>query len=115
LDVIHNVDAKGLGIGAGITGALALVRAKFVWFPFHPLGYVLASTYFMKSCWFIFFLAWAVRLALFRVGGAHVIRRGLVPFCVGMFLACVAAIVIFDGVGIYMRMHGVAEIYSRIP
>ena len=115
LNFIHNVDAKGLGIGAVITGALAFLRAKLTWFPFHPLGYVLASTHFMKGCWFTFLVAWGVRMALFRLGGAHVIRRGLVPFCIGMFLACIAGILIFDGVGIYLRIQGVTNVYSKIP
>jgi hypothetical protein len=115
LNFVQNVDAKGLGIGAVITGVLAFLRAKLTWFPFHPIGYVLASTHFMKGCWFTFLVAWGVRMALFRLGGAHIIRRGLVPFCVGMFLACLAGIVIFDGVGVYLRTHGVTSVYSRIP
>jgi hypothetical protein len=94
---------------------LAFLRAKLAWFPFHPLGYVLASSFFMKGCWFIMFIAWAVRLGMFRLGGAHSIRRGLIPFCIGMFLACIASIVIFDVVGICMRMQGVETVYSKIP
>ncbi len=115
LDFVNNVDAKGLGIGAAITGTLAFLRAKLAWFPFHPLGYVLASTFFMKACWFALFVAWAIRLLLFRIGGAHVVRRGLVPFCIGMFLACIASILIFDVVGVWMRMQGLPDVYSRIP
>jgi hypothetical protein len=112
---MNNVDAKGLGIGAVITGTLAVLRAKLAWFPFHPLGYVLASTFFMKCAWFTLFVAWAIRLLLFRIGGAHMVRRGLVPFCVGMFLACIASILIFDVVGVWMRMQGLPDVYSRIP
>lgn len=114
-NLVRNVDAKGLGIGAAITGALAFLRAKLTWFPFHPLGYVLASTYLMKAIWVSLFLAWLVRLALFRVGGARYIRHGLVPFCVGMFLACIASIVVFDVVGFYLRSQGVVDIYTKIP
>jgi hypothetical protein len=115
MNIANNVDAKGLTIGAGITGAVAFLRMKFMWFPFHPIGYVLASSYFMKGAWFVLFLAWLARLVLFRLGGAHVIRRGLVPFCVGMFLGCVASIVVFDVVGICLRVQGVTEVYSKIP
>jgi hypothetical protein len=115
LNFAQNVDAKGLGIGAVVTGALVFLRAHLTWFPFHPLGYVLASTYFMKACWFTLFVAWAIRLMLFRIGGAHVVRRGLVPFCVGMFLACIASILIFDAVGVWMRLQGMTDIFSRIP
>ncbi len=115
LNVSQNIDAKGLTIGMGITGVVAFLRMKFMWFPFHPIGYVLASSFFMRTAWFIFFLAWLIRLILFRLGGAQVIRRGLVPFCVGMFLGCVASIAVFDVVGICLRVRGVTEVYSKIP
>ncbi len=115
LNFVSNPDAKGVGIGLVITVALAALRTHFTWFPFHPLGYVLASTFFMKSCWFYFFVAWLLRSILFRIGGAQTIRRGLAPFCVGMFLACLASIVIYDIAGILLRLSGITEIYCRIP
>ncbi len=115
LNFVSNQDAKGLGVGAVITGALAFLRAKIMWFPFHPLGYVMASTNFMRQTWFLAFLAWLARLALFRMGGAAVIRRGLVPFAVGMFIGCVVSIVLFDVTGLILRAQGVVEVYSRIP
>jgi hypothetical protein len=115
LNFAKNVDAKGLGIGVAITTALAVLRAKLAWFPFHPLGYVLASSWLMKGVWFTFLIAWLVRLVLFRLGGARMIRHGLVPFCVGMFVAAILSIVIFDVVGIYLRLQGVLDVYSKIP
>jgi hypothetical protein len=115
LNIIHNPDAKGLAVGAGITFALAGLRSLFTWFPIHPLGYVLASTYFMKGIWYFAVLAWAVRLSLFRLGGARTIREGLVPFCVGMFLAGIVSIFVFDLTGILLRMTGVVEVYSKMP
>ncbi|MEI6084619.1 MAG: DUF6784 domain-containing protein [Verrucomicrobiota bacterium] len=115
LNIFHNPDAKGLAIGAGITVALAAVRAKLMWFPFHPIGYVLASSHLMRNIWSTLLLAWIVRLAVFRIGGAQTIRRGLVPFCVGIFLACIVSIVIFDGVGIVLRTQGIREVYATMP
>jgi hypothetical protein len=52
---------------------------------------------------------------MLRLGGARTIRDGLMPFCVGMFLAAVVSIVVFDGVGILLRLKGVVEVYSGIP
>lgn len=115
LDFVNNVDAKGIGLGALVTGLLALLRSLFMWFPLHPLGYVLATTYFARGFWFIAFVAWLIRHIVLRIGGAHSIRKGLVPFCVGMFLACVASIMIFDVVGFYLRSIGMTNIYSRMP
>ncbi len=115
LDLRHNLDAKGLGIGLAITWLLAGLRSVFMWFPLHPIGYVLAPSYFMGGFWFCAFAAWLIRVLVLRLGGARSIREGLVPFCVGMFLACVVSILFFDLVGIVLRAQGVTSVYSAIP
>ena len=115
LNFLQNPHAKGLGIGVLITLALATLRAQCMWFPFHPIGYVLASSHFMRGAWFVLCLAWLLRVILLRLGGAQSIRRGLVPFCIGMMLACAASILFFDAVGIYLRFHGIVDVYANIP
>ncbi len=115
LDCLHNLDAKGLGIGAGITGILALLRSQFMWFPLHPIGYVLAPSHFMGGFWFCAFLAWLIRILILRIGGARSIREGLMPFCLGMFLACIVSVVLFGLVGIYLRLQGVTNLYVAMP
>jgi hypothetical protein len=115
LNFSRNTSAKGLAIGFVITCVLAFLRSTFMWFPLHPLGYVMATTYLSRTCWFMFFIAWAVRSIILRIGGAHTIRKGLVPFAIGAFIACMASIVIFDLVGIYMRSTGVVDIYCAWP
>ena len=115
LNVLKNPDAKGLGIGALAIFILAFLRARFAWFPFHPIGYILAPTYFMMGVWFPLFLAWLIRSVMLRIGGARMIRYGLVPFSVGIFIGAVASIFFFDAVGLYLRSEGATKIYSRIP
>jgi hypothetical protein len=115
MNIVQNVDAKGITIGVGVTGLLATLRSLFMWFPLHPLGYVLSTTYFMRGAWFIMLIAWLIRLIVLRIGGAHSIRKGLIPFCVGMFLACVVSIMLFDVVGFYLRSIGVTNIYCKMP
>jgi hypothetical protein len=115
LNIARNLHAKGLGIGVAITLALAVLRSTCMWFPLHPVSYLLASSYFLQGFWLPILLAWVLRTILFRLGGAQTIRKGLVPFCIGMFLACVATVVLFDIVGIYLRWHGFVDIYSKIP
>jgi hypothetical protein len=112
---IKNVDFKGVSIGMIVTTLLAALRALFVWFPLHPLGYVLATTHFARMTWFTCCVAWAVRSLVQRIGGAHSIRKGLIPFCVGMFVACVVSIFVFDVVGIVLRHMGVTNIYCKLP
>jgi hypothetical protein len=115
LNPVTNPDARGLAIGAAVTAALAFLRTRFAGFPLHPLGYVLAPTFFMMTAWFAMFVAWVIRTLMLKVGGAQMIRRGLVPFAVGMFLACIASVVLFDVVGILLRLQGITRIYSGIP
>lgn len=114
-DLVHNMNAKTIAIGAGVTGLLAYLRSAFVWFPFHPLGYLVATTPFGQVMWFTCFVAWLSRLVVLRIGGAHTVRTGLVPFAIGMFLACIVSIICFDVIGLYLRSVGVVDIYSSWP
>jgi hypothetical protein len=115
MNVAHNVDAKGLTIGIVVTGILTVLRSVFTWFPLHPLGYVIAATWFGRTMWLTCLVAWIIRLIVLKVGGAHSIRKGLVPFSVGMFVACITSTLIFDLIGIYLRTQGITRIYVGMP
>jgi len=115
LNFLTNVDAKGIGIGFVVTIILAALRSMFMWFPIHPLGYVLATTLFAHTMWFTTFLAWLIRVLVLRIGGAHSIRKTLIPFCVGMFIACMVSIIFFDIIAMYRYGHGIANAYSQWP
>ncbi|HOF87272.1 MAG TPA: hypothetical protein PLZ36_04075 [Armatimonadota bacterium] len=115
LDIVSNPDAKGIAVGLGITGALATLRHLFVWFPLHPLGYVLAASSFSFYVWFTCFVAWAIRAVVQRLGGAHTMRKALLPFAIGMFLACVASVVLFELIGLVLGATGPNQVYNKMP
>jgi hypothetical protein len=115
LDFANNIQAKGVGIGFVLTLVFAFLRQTFMWFPLHPLGYVVVAAHFGRVFWFTCFLAWLVRFITLRIGGTHSIRRGLVPFSVGMFLACMASIIIFEIVGMYFQARGMTTVYVGWP
>jgi hypothetical protein len=124
MNVLTNPDAKGLAVGAVVTVILAVLRSLFMWFPIHPLGYVLAGSHMMGGAspapihgafWLPALLAWAIRGIVLKIGGARAIRHALVPFCVGMFLACVFSMILFDAIGLILRANGVTNIYSGLP
>ena len=69
----------------------------------------------MMGVWFPLFIAWLVRSILLRIGGARMIRHGLVPFSVGLLLGAVTSIFFFDAVGLYLRAGGATKIYAGIP
>ena len=55
--------------GFVITAALMLLRTRFTWWVFHPVGYAMANTPTMNQVWLPFFLAWLFKtlvLALWR-------------------------------------------------
>ena len=70
------------GIKAMIAGGLAVVgltamRAHYLWWPFHPIGYAASNTIIVRSFWLCFFIAWLVKSILLRYGGVRWYRQGL--------------------------------------
>jgi hypothetical protein len=71
--------------GAAFTLFLIWMRTLPVWWPFHPIGYVLAETGTGASFWFHYLLAWALKCLILRWGGHRLYARAL-PFVVGVIL-----------------------------
>lgn len=77
--------AGGLAMlfGAAATGALALLRTRFIGFPLHPVGYVLCNTFTMNSFLVPTFIAWLAKTLVLRYGGQGLYHRSL-AFFVGL-------------------------------
>jgi hypothetical protein len=71
--------------GAGFAFVLSLLRTKFVWFPFHPVGYVLANTGTLYWLWCPFFVAWLCKVVITKYCGIKGYRATL-PFFLGLVL-----------------------------
>ena len=79
-------DTTGLpwvGIGALVTILLAYLRQRFLWWPLHPIGYVLGHTGTGLSFWTHYGIAWALKSLVLRYGGNDLYRRVL-PFVFGV-------------------------------
>ena len=72
-----------MAVGAVTTLALAALRSRFLWWPLHPIGYMIANSWGMHLNWGSFTLGWVVKVALLRWGGLRTFRRA-VPFFIGM-------------------------------
>lgn len=73
-------------IGGGLfTFFLIQMRSMFIWWPFHPIGYVMAETGAGGSFWFHYLMAWLFKLAVLRYGGHRLYVRTL-PFVTGLIL-----------------------------
>ena len=74
-----------VGAGACVTWLLMAARARFLWWPFHPVGYVLTGTFTLEWLWCSLFVGWLVKGLLLRYGGLTLYRQAL-PFFIGLIL-----------------------------
>ena len=87
---------SALALGAGVMGALMVVRSQLHWWPIHPLGFLVGTTYAMGCMWFSFFVGWLIKVILGQFGGGKTLRNAR-SFFLGViateaFLVAVAAI-----------------------
>ena len=74
-----------LGAGLGFSLLLTGLRSQLLWWPLHPVGLAVSSSWAMNYMWFPLFLAWLVKAALLRAGGLRAYRSAL-PFFFGLIL-----------------------------
>jgi len=71
--------------GVVVVFFLSAMRTRFIWFPFHPAGYVLANTGTMYWLWCPFLIAWLCKVIITRYAGIKGYRAAL-PFFLGLVL-----------------------------
>jgi len=92
------VQYLSMAMGAAIVGAMAWLRLNFVWWPIHPLGFVMATSWASLNLWFSLFLGWVFKLLTIRYTGL----RGYVtfrPLFMGVILGDVLGAVLWMVVG----------------
>jgi len=78
-------------LGGGIIGVsfifsivIAWMRIRFLWFPFHPGGYILGvSSGTIDVYWFALFVCWLIKLLILKHGGVATYRK-ILPFFMGL-------------------------------
>jgi hypothetical protein len=74
-----------MGSGALFYIFLAFMRFRFLWWPFHPIGYAVANTFTMQYLWSPFFFGWLAKVTALKSGGIKSYRR-FVPFFLGLIM-----------------------------
>ena len=82
------------GLGAGL---LTLLRSRWSWWPFHPLGLAFQATTGLRVYAFGMFLTWAFKYMVLRYGGIPLYRR-----CQPFFLGLIVGYIV--GIGISMTV-----------
>jgi len=101
--------AKGIAFFSGIFAVvwLMVMRLRFIWWPFHPVGYAVSSSWAMNPFWFSIFISWLVKSIILRTAGLKVYRSNIPLFLgliLGEFLAdsIISIAGTLEGVGTYI-------------
>ena len=62
---------------------LASMRTRFVWWPFHPVGYLVSGSFGLFRLWLPIFVTWLAKTLILRYGGLEWYRRAR-PFFFGL-------------------------------
>ena len=76
-----------LAMGVGAMGAvlLGMMRLRFWWWPFHPMGYLAANCWGMHWSYMPFMVGWLAKVLVTRYGGLH-LYRATIPLAIGVLV-----------------------------
>jgi hypothetical protein len=81
-----NIMAGGaIAFGACFAIFLMIMRIRFIWWYFHPLGYVLAPTMGMDMLWFCLLISFILKWGVLKIGGLKLYNK-ILPFFFGLIL-----------------------------
>ena len=90
-----------MGWGGLLYLLIAHLHDTYAWFPVHPIGLTLGLAGPVAWVWFSVFLAWLLKAAILRYGGARTYQRAR-PFFLGMVLGS------FTAAGMWIIIDAVA-------
>ncbi len=70
----------GFAVGAVICAVLIRMRQLFLWFPLHPIAYVVGTGFEASRMWFPFLIGWIAKALVTRYGSVNLYRTLQVPF-----------------------------------
>lgn len=75
----------GIAVGFAFSAFLMAMRFRFVWWPFHPIGYALAPDWTVGTIWLPLLIGQVAKSVVMRYAGVKTYRR-LMPFALGLIL-----------------------------
>ncbi|MFC1717028.1 DUF6785 family protein [Candidatus Poribacteria bacterium] len=88
---------------------LQIMRMRFLWWPLHPVGYLISSWTTFAGLWFSIFISWTIKFLLLRYRGVRGYRQA-VPFFLGLVLGDVMVTSIISILGLFF---GFRVVYLR--
>ncbi len=97
--------------GGGFTGWLMWMRQTFVWWPLHPIGYTMLSSWATFKLWFSIFLGWGMKFAIVKYGGLKAYRKAR-PVFLGLVVGEMTCAGLWAIVGM---VTGISSGYRILP
>jgi hypothetical protein len=90
-------------VGFIIVGLFTYMHARFVWFPFEPMGFILGTAYasLLAGYWFTFLIAWVAKTVTLRLGGSKLYEGTGVPMAGGIIAGAMVAVLFGGLLGIW--------------
>ncbi len=87
-----------VGLGLGLYLLVALARVRVPWWPLHPVVFLVWGTWAMGNFSISFFLGWAIKTAVVRLGGARAYRQ-VIPLAIGVIAGELCAALMWSVIG----------------
>jgi len=89
-------------LGIVIVGALSLLHARFLWFPFEPIGFLNGMSYnsLISGVWFPFLIAWVLKTVTLRIGGSKAYENYGLPLAGGFVAGSIVISIIGAVLGV---------------
>lgn len=94
-------------IGFLSTIFLMAMRMKFFWWPFHPAGFAITTSWGMNVIWSCLFVSWLSKWIILKYGGLKMHNRA-VPFFLGLILGefIIGSIWTLIGIALGIQTYG---------
>jgi len=93
-----------IAFGLGVVIFLSSMRTRFLWWPFHPVGYAVANTWTLVWLWSPCLMIWLIKLLILRYGGVRLYRQ-FIPFFVGLLVGDYFAGAVWAIIGAVGHLH----------
>ena len=99
-----------VGLGFVVAMFLAVMRAQFVWWPLHPIGYAVAGSYGMSFLWSCMLISWICKWSILKYGGIKRYRQAA-PLFLGLVLGEFSIAGVWTILGIALNMPRVYQFW----
>ncbi len=89
---------RPLVLGAVLMAFLMFMRARFYWWPVHPVGLLCFSGWNIQRLWFPFFLGWLAKVGILKLAGGAMLRKARF-----FFIGLIVTEAFFDGLAALVR------------